>query len=343
LELLTFLELLTLDLLFAGAAAASTAAGIGLGYRNWRQRHRALLRSNSRIIHTSRGPVEYAVRGEGPAVLVIHGCPGGYDQGLIAADLAGAEGFQFIAVSRPGYLRTPLRLGRSPEEQANCYAALLDALGIRQAAIIGISGGGPSALQFALRHPERCWALVTVCAISRCLTETEIENCKSPLRHILFTTDLVSRLALSTLYFRPLLRNGAGARAGSAGWVEARMIAGLLRSMTFFSKRRVGLLNDERHLTSMPTYPLQEIKVPTLVLHGTADEIVPFSHAEHLAEKVPRAQLMRVKGGKHIFFATHREAVLGPLFDFFKAQHCAGSPEPAWGQAGGASISRKPS
>jgi pimeloyl-ACP methyl ester carboxylesterase len=309
-----------MDLLFAGAAAASTVAGIGLGYRSWRRRNRAFLRSNSQIVHTSRGPVEYAVRGEGPAVLVIHGCPGGYDQGLIAADLAGAEGFQFIAVSRPGYLRTPLRLGRSPEDQANCYAALLDALGIRQAAIIGISGGGPSALQFALRHPERCWALVTVCAISRCLTEAEIENCKSPLRHVLFTADLVSRLALKAVRVLTFLGNGAAAGAAWGDREEARMIAGLLRSMTVFSKRRVGLLNDERHLTSMAAYPLQEIKVPTLVLHGTADEIVPFSHAEHLAEKVPHAKLVSVKGGKHIFFATHREAVLAPVIEFFKAQ-----------------------
>jgi pimeloyl-ACP methyl ester carboxylesterase len=328
-----------MDVLFAGAAAATTAAGIGLGYRSWRRRNRVLLRSNSQIIHTSRGPVEYAVRGEGPAVLVIHGCPGGYDQGLMAADLTGAEGFQFIAVSRPGYLRTPLRLGRSPEDQANCYAALLDALGIQQAAVIGISGGGPSALQFALQHPERCWALVTICAISRCLSEAEIKNCKSPLRHVLFTADLVSRLALKAVRVRTLFRNGAALSDRE----EARMIAGLLRSMTVFSKRRVGLLNDERHLTSMPTYPLQEIKAPTLVLHGTADEIVPFAHAEHLAEKVPHAKLVSVKGGKHIFFATHSEEVLAPLIEFFKAQHCAGSPEPAWGQAGGASISRKPS
>jgi pimeloyl-ACP methyl ester carboxylesterase len=320
------------DLLFAGAAAASTAAGLGFGYRSWRRKIQALLRSNSQIVHTSRGPVEYAIRGEGPAVLVIHGCPGGYDQGLIAADLAGAQGFQFIALSRPGYLRTPLRLGRSPENQADCYAALLDALGIPEAAIIGISGGGPSALQFALRHPERCWALVTVCAISRCLTEAEIKNCKSPLRHVLFTADLIWKLICRAARVRPFLRNGAAAaRAASGERQEARMIAGLLRTVTVFSKRRVGLLNDERHLTSMPVYPLEEINVPTLVLHGTADEIVPFSHAEHLAEKVPHAKLVSVKGGKHIFFATHREPVLGSVIEFLKAPSEA-RPGPGYGR-----------
>src|SRR5262249_35660184 len=65
-----------------------------------------------------------------------------------------------IAVSRFGYLRTPLRADASPAAQADAHACLLDALGIRRAAIVGASAGAPSSMQFALRHPERCAALV---------------------------------------------------------------------------------------------------------------------------------------------------------------------------------------
>jgi hypothetical protein len=95
--------------------------------------------TESRIAQTALGPIEYYVMGTGPAVLVSHGCPGGYDQGLIAARLARDQRFQFIALSRPGYLRTPLCVGASPAEQADAYAALLDALHIPAAAVIGIS------------------------------------------------------------------------------------------------------------------------------------------------------------------------------------------------------------
>ncbi len=73
---------------------------------------------SSSVIETRLGPIEYATEGNGAPVLVIHGCPGGFDQGLMAAKLAKGGAFEFIAPSRPGYLRTPLAVGATPEAQA---------------------------------------------------------------------------------------------------------------------------------------------------------------------------------------------------------------------------------
>jgi pimeloyl-ACP methyl ester carboxylesterase len=95
-----------------------------------------------------------------PAVLVIHGAGSGFDQGLDLAQPLVRRGFRVIAMSRFGYLRTPLPADASPEAQADAHACLLDALGVKQAAVIGGSAGAPSAIQLALRHPERCSALV---------------------------------------------------------------------------------------------------------------------------------------------------------------------------------------
>lgn len=69
-------------------------------------------------------------------------------------------GFRVIALSRFGYLRTPLPADASAAVQADVHACLLDALNIRRAAIIGASAGAPSAMQFALRHKERTAVLV---------------------------------------------------------------------------------------------------------------------------------------------------------------------------------------
>ena len=114
------------------------------------------------IVKTRCGDIEYAEFGSGPAVLCLHGAMGGYDQSLTLARTVCAPAFRFLAVSRPGYLGTPLSSGKTAEEQADLCAALLDELKIEHVAAIAVSGGGPCALQFALRHPERCRGLVLV-------------------------------------------------------------------------------------------------------------------------------------------------------------------------------------
>src|SRR5690606_34600755 len=66
-----------------------------------------------------------------------------------------------LAPSRPGYLRTPLQVGTTPGAQAKAYADLLDTLEItEQVIVMGASAGGPSAIEFAARYPERTAALV---------------------------------------------------------------------------------------------------------------------------------------------------------------------------------------
>ena len=283
--------------------------------------------TESRIAQTALGPIEYFVMGTGPAVLVIHGCPGGYDQGLMAANLPGSHHFQFIALSRPGYLRTPLRVGATPANQADAYAALLDALQIPAAAVIGISCGGPSALQFALRHPERCWAVVTLCAISRRLSPAEIMKCKSLLTRLTFTATLLWELIrYSATELANRCRALLGFMVSRDSHIEYRpsprgnmdVVLGLLGNFRMMSLRKAGLANDMDQLLRIPVYPLEKITSPTLVLHGNADALVPFSHAESIVAKVPQARIIEVQDGGHLFCATHQQQVIPAIFEFLK-------------------------
>ena len=120
---------------------------------------RERLLTGSQVIQTNSGSIEYASIGDGYPVLVVHGAGGGYDQGLILAQFVGDD-FRRIAISRFGYLRTPLSINASPIAMADAYANLLDELNISKVAVLGMSRGGPSSLQFALRYPDRCSALV---------------------------------------------------------------------------------------------------------------------------------------------------------------------------------------
>ncbi|KCZ71172.1 putative hydrolase or acyltransferase of alpha/beta superfamily [Candidatus Methanoperedens nitroreducens] len=131
-------------------------------YRSDIRAARGRVMSGSQVIETKCVPIEYATMGEGPPVLVVHGAGGGYDQGLwVARDNVG-EGFRIIAPSRFGYLRTPLPQDASPAAQADAHACLLDALNISKVAVVGVSAGAPSSMQFALRYPERTSSLVLI-------------------------------------------------------------------------------------------------------------------------------------------------------------------------------------
>jgi 2-hydroxy-6-oxonona-2,4-dienedioate hydrolase len=119
------------------------------------QPNRERLLSGSDIVTTEEfGDIEYAVQGKGLPVLLVHGAGGGYDQGLLIGENYVGDGHRFIAPSRFGYVRSSIPENGYPAAQADAYAALLDALGVERVGVVAFSDGGPSGLQFALRHPE---------------------------------------------------------------------------------------------------------------------------------------------------------------------------------------------
>ncbi|HXZ12062.1 MAG TPA: alpha/beta hydrolase [Candidatus Sulfotelmatobacter sp.] len=289
--------------LLAIAAAAATWAWID--FARWKSATLARLRDGAQIIATPKGPIECAVSGEGPVILISHGALGGYDQGLaaISSGFFGERPCRFIAVSRPGYLRTPPEIGKTPEEQADAFAALLDALKIQKAIIVGISGGGPPSLQFALRHPGRCAALFLVSAVTERIPQPKLGILGLFLR-VVTHTDFVAWITLGLarryprLFFRSILSSGELGRIRDPGVAAAGLR--LMDSTMPFSARRAGLMIDANFITELRAYPLVSIRVPTLLVHGTNDKIVPFVSSEHTAAAIPGARLIPIKRGSHL-------------------------------------------
>jgi pimeloyl-ACP methyl ester carboxylesterase len=143
-------------LLTAVAGGSAIAAG-GLSLRYRRDLHDARARLaavDRRVVPTEWGAVEYAELGSGEPVLVVHGIFQGCDGGLLSVrDLCPDR--RIIAPSRFGYLGSAMPPKATPAAQADVLAAQLDALGIGEIDVIGISAGATSALQLALRHPRR--------------------------------------------------------------------------------------------------------------------------------------------------------------------------------------------
>src|SRR5262245_40746284 len=148
------------------SAIALVAIGLWAWYRRWLTTRRRMASAGSRIVQTALGPVEYGTRGEGPVILHFHGGNVGHNGWFFLEHLVLA-GYQVLTPDRPGYLGTPIGNGGSPEQQADLAAALLDSLGIERVAVVGISAGGPGAIQFAARHADRVDALVLLSAISQ--------------------------------------------------------------------------------------------------------------------------------------------------------------------------------
>ena len=112
------------------------------GMRAARQRLAAL---DSSIVATPYGAAEYADRGSGPPVLVIHGVMGGVDAGLRNVACHVPDGYRIIVPSRFGYLHSTLPPRAAPALQADTYAALLDTLDVDRVAVIAASAGATSA------------------------------------------------------------------------------------------------------------------------------------------------------------------------------------------------------
>ena len=159
-------EWLDMDLTAEVAAIAVAALTVRARFKDDLAQVTARANEGSEMVDTRCGPIEVQQAGAGSPLLVIHGSGGGHDQGMAWARPPVQQRLRVIAPSRFGYLRTPRPTDDPPQAQADAHACLLNTLGISRAAVMGVSAGGPSALQTAIRHPERGSVLVLVVPIA---------------------------------------------------------------------------------------------------------------------------------------------------------------------------------
>lgn len=278
-------------------------------------------------IATPAGAVAASVAGDGPAFVALHGGMGGWDQSwlLAAALLAEPTRHRVVALSRPGYPGTALALGASPAEAADVIAAALDTLGIDRAVIAAVSAGGPTAATFAARHPDRCRALIMVSTATGTMPiAPAIAGRLAQMRRLAAIPGLPALLGA----LMRLNRDKAAARSIADPVLRAETLADpqagpLFRALLDSTSRRLaellpGTLNDTALLADL-TLPLTDIRAPTLIIHGDADAIVPYAHAETLAAAVPGAALMTIPDGGHTALFTHLAPIRARVAAFLAA------------------------
>jgi 2-hydroxy-6-oxonona-2,4-dienedioate hydrolase len=297
------------------AVAVAGAMGVILGiaalfgwwcFDNDIQRARARVAHGSLLLATRCGPIEYQEAGTGVPLLAVHGSGGGYDQGMAFAGALADHGIRVIAMSRFGYLRTPMPSDASAAAQADAHVCLLDALGIRQAAVLGGSAGAPSALQMAIRYPDRISALVLLVPLTyKPPTRVDSAPPLAPwIEHAMMrligsdflfwaaihvARDQVIKAVLAT---PPQLLETASPE-------ERARINATLNNILPVSARAEGLRADTAAGKHLGPAALGSIRAPTLIISASDDRYGTYASAEYTAAQIVGAKFIGFDRGGH--------------------------------------------
>ena len=166
--------------------------------------------------------------------------------------------------------------------------ALLDHLGLAHAHAFGISMGGRVAQWLAIDHPDRVGALVLGC--------TSPGDAHGVPRSARVEAAMASGRAL-TLMLSPLW--------AITHWGQLSSMRPDTPPMPDYARVLHQRASAEHNVWD----DLPRIAAPTLVIHGTRDEVNPTANAHLLAERIPGAELHLVSGGRHMFYLQYRAEV----------------------------------
>lgn len=278
------------------------------------------------VITSPYGDIEYSEGGAGPAVLIIHGSGGGYDQGEILVETVLGDDVHWIAPSRFGYLRSGMPEGATWDDQANAFAYLLDQLGIESVAVVALSQGGPSALLLAALHPERVSSLTCLsCGVAPSSSGDQAEaNKKGDLLKTVFGHNYlywpISR------FFKRQFMGVLGATPeviASLTGEQREIIERLIDHMNPAAARFAGVVLDNE--ARLPGDRIAAVRAPTLIVHARDDGLQLYHNAEFAAATIPGATLMSFERGGHVLIAVERAAVRAAVRDHILA-HAATPP-----------------
>ncbi len=257
-----------------------------------------------KVVNLSYGKMTYVDEGEGEVILSAHGLFGGYDQAYENVIVRSGKN-RVLAPSRFGYLGSDVKGEGSPKDQADAYVELLDQLGIDQVFILGTSAGGTPAIRFALDYPERVKGLILYCSAMPVTEKPEsfIEYQAPPEP---FLSDYAMYL------ISPLMPPLLGMPASTVTIIQP------------ISERKVGAILDgkltnpdmERHFED---YPIEKLKVPTLILHSEDDPIASFEKVKNAQHRFPDLTLVAFPDGGHMMVGHSQE--IDQALDDFLSRH----------------------
>jgi pimeloyl-ACP methyl ester carboxylesterase len=281
--------------------------------------------SDRRTIKVHGHEISYRTGGSGPVVLLIHGMAGSSSAWKpILEDLG--EHATYVAPDLPGHGRSAKPRGDySLGAQASFLRDLLAALGHDRATVVGTSLGGGIAMQFSYQHPERCERLVLVGAGG-------LGEEVSPLLKLLALPGLELVMPVA---FQPFIRTGVEAVTGWFGkmglapapktnemWRSyTSLMDGETRKAFTHTLRSVVDLRGQRVSAMDKLYLAADI--PTLIVWGDEDPIIPIDHAHEAHAAIAGSRLEIMEGCGHFLYAEEPRRFTRLLVDFIETTDAA--------------------
>lgn len=294
----------------------------------------------TRIVDVDGRKVEYLSEGTGPAIVLLHGDGDtARDWRWVMPGLVEA-GHQVVALTLPGYGSSSPTESHTPEAHAQQVAATLEALGIEQPTVVGNSLGGLVAIHLALGgYPVERLVLVASAGLG---------NMVNP-QLAAVTLPRVGEAAIAAA----LLPGGSRLRAAGrglqlaarpwrvpAGWWKDQIRWGANRQHleTAVAAKRASVdMLGQRHIV---LDRLAEIRVPTLVIWGKLDLVVPYTHGQDAVRHLPDGHLVLLPRCGHAPPVEKPADFVEALLDFLSKP--PGSGGPAGGRRGATTLTGLP-
>jgi len=254
--------------------------------------------------------IYYEIHGKGEPLVLIYGYAGAsglwFRQTPILSKKYRVIGFDNRGVGRSDKPDTPYTMAM----MAGDVAGLLDTIGIDTAHIFGISMGGMIAQHFALNYPQRVISLILGCTYcggvhsipvgpEALAALADFERFKK------MTLEEVIRQLIPFLFSQEFIEKNPDI-------VEKRVA----KSLEYPTPMH-GITRQAEAIMGHDTYELlPRMKLPTLVIAGDNDRLIPVENSRILASRIPKAELAIIKGAGHEFFIEDAKAANRTILDF---------------------------
>lgn len=265
-----------------------------------RKKTEQLTTYHAESVQLSYGDMTYVDQGEGEVILSVHGIFGGYDQAFETCRNLVSD-YRIVAPSRFGYLGSDICGEGTPKEQAAAYAELLDKLGIEKVFVLATSAGGSVAIRFALDFPERTKGLILYC--SAMPPSGRPENQPSYAGPPAFMVNDYAMYLISP-FFEPIMG----------------MDSSTIYDMFPISERKAGVILDSSVTNldmarNVDSYAVEELKMPTLILHAKDDKLADFAEVENAVHRFPDCRTLFFETGGHLM-KGHETEVRNTVMEF---------------------------